>query len=74
MGAKSILVIAGIAVVTLLYLVYLGATYEPPEGTTTVIIPPPEPQPLRPEPEPSRPSPPQTSRPQAPVEAVTGEP
>ncbi len=31
MGAKSLLVVAGIAIATLIYLVYLGATYEPPE-------------------------------------------
>jgi len=51
MGAKSILVVAGVAVATLLYLVYLGATYEPPEGTTTIVVPPPQPvQPERPAP------------------------
>ena len=51
MGAKSILVVAGVAVATLLYLVYLGATYEPPQGTTTIIVAPPTPQPVQSEPE-----------------------
>ncbi len=51
MGAKSILVVAGVAVATLMYLVYLGATYEPPQGTTTVVVPSPAPQPVRSEPE-----------------------
>ena len=55
MGAKSILVIAGVAIATLLYLVYLGATYEPPQGTTTIVVPPPAPQPVQSEPE--RPAP-----------------
>ncbi len=55
MGAKSFLVMALIAVATLLYLVYLGATYEPPEGTTTIVIPPPELQPVQAEPEPPQP-------------------
>ncbi len=49
MGAKSILVVAGVAIATLLYLVYLGATYEPPQGTTTIVVPPPAPQPVQPE-------------------------
>jgi len=49
MGAKSILVVAGVAIATLLYLVYLGATYEPPQGTTTIVVPPPTPQPVQPE-------------------------
>jgi hypothetical protein len=51
MGAKSILVVAGVAIATLLYLVYLGATYEPPQGTTTVVVPAPASQPIRSEPE-----------------------
>lgn len=50
MGAKSILIVAGVAIATLLYLVYLGATYEPPQGTTTIVVPPPAPQPVQPEP------------------------
>jgi len=46
MGAKSLLLIGGIATATLLYLVYLAATFEAPEGTTTVVIPPPALQPV----------------------------
>jgi len=61
MGAKSILVVAGVAIATLLYLVYLGATFEPPEGTTTIVVPAPTPRPVQPEPEPQRTPPPQRS-------------
>lgn len=39
MSKAGLWAIAGIAVLTLLYLVYLAATFEPPEGTTTVIVP-----------------------------------
>lgn len=45
--------IAGIAVVTLLYLIYTAATFEPPQGTTTVVIAPPALQPVE-EPLPTR--------------------
>jgi len=48
MGAKSLLAIAGVAVATLLYLIYLAATFEQPEGTTTIVIPPPAVQPVEP--------------------------
>jgi hypothetical protein len=68
MGAKSLLLIAGIAVATLLYLVYLAATFEAPEGTTTVVIPPPALQPVEPEtrqPAPSQPTPSRTETPAA---------
>lgn len=41
MGARSLLVIAGVAVITLLSLIWLAMTYEQPEGTTTIVIPPP---------------------------------
>jgi len=68
MGAKSLLVVAGIAIATLIYLVYLGATYEPPETTTTVILAPPEPPSA--EPEPVRP----VQRPAAPPSAPTQTP
>lgn len=68
MGAKSLLVVAGIAIATLIYLVYLGATYEPPETTTTVILAPPEPSSV--EPEPVRP----VQRPAAPPSAPTQTP
>lgn len=60
MSKSGLWAIAGIAVLTLLYLVYLAATFEAPQGTTTVIVPTssettaPEPAP------PSRPSLPQT--------------
>ena len=52
MGAKSILVVAAVGITTLLYLVYLGATYEPPAGTTTIVVPPPTTRPVQAEPEP----------------------
>jgi hypothetical protein len=45
--------IAGIAVSTLLYLVYTALTFEAPAGTTTVIISPPGSQPIVAEPPPS---------------------
>lgn len=48
MGAKSLLVIAGVAIVTLLFLIYLAATFEQPEGTTTIAIAPPAIQPAEP--------------------------
>lgn len=39
MSKSGLWAIAGIAVFTLLYLVYLAATFEAPAGTTTVIVP-----------------------------------
>lgn len=51
MGAKSLLLISGVAIATLLYLVYLGATFEAPEGTTTIVIPPPALQPVQEDPD-----------------------
>ena len=39
MSKLGLWVVAGIAVFTLLYLVYLAATFEAPTGTTTVIVP-----------------------------------
>jgi len=39
MSKLGIWVVAAIAVFTLLYLVYLAATFEAPTGTTTVIVP-----------------------------------
>ncbi|NQV69459.1 MAG: DUF3014 domain-containing protein [Pseudohongiella sp.] len=39
MSKSGLWAIAGIAVLTLLYLVYLAVTLEAPEGTTTVIVP-----------------------------------
>ena len=39
MSKLGLWVVAAIAVFTLLYLVYLAATYEAPTGTTTVIVP-----------------------------------
>ncbi len=41
MSKTGLWAIAGVAVLTLLYLVYLAATFEAPQGTTTVAIPPP---------------------------------
>lgn len=49
MSKAGLWAIAGIAVATLLYLVYLAATFEAPVGTTTVAIPAPNLQPLQPE-------------------------
>jgi hypothetical protein len=46
MGAKSLLIIAGVATITLIYLIYLAFTFEAPEGTTTIVIPPPVVRPL----------------------------
>lgn len=70
MGAKSFLLIAVFAMSTLLYLVYLGATYEPPEGTTTIVIPPPESQRVQAEPETSQPIQRQPAGPQPAAPAV----
>ena len=39
MSKLGLWVVAAIAVFTLLYLVYLAATFEAPTGTTTVIVP-----------------------------------
>ena len=39
MGKKGFLIVAAVAVATLLYLVFVAATYEAPQGTTTVVIP-----------------------------------
>lgn len=52
MSKTGLWAIAGIAVLTLLYLVYLAATFEAPTGTTTVTIPAPEPQLVQPAPAP----------------------
>lgn len=41
MSKAGLWVVASIAVATLLYLVYLAMTFEAPQGTTTVVIPPP---------------------------------
>lgn len=60
MSKAGIWVIAAIAVLTLLYLVYLAATFEAPTGTTTVIVPA-TPAQVAPQPAPARtPSLPQT--------------
>lgn len=48
MANKSVSIIAAIAVIGLLFLVYLAATFESPEGTRTVEIP--QPVPRAPEP------------------------
>src|SRR5690606_41060465 len=56
---KSLAIIAAIAVIGLLFLVYLAATFESPEGATRTVeieapIPrPPEPAPVEPEPQPN---------------------
>jgi len=73
MGAKSIVLIAGFAVATLLYLVYLGATYEPPEGTTTVVVPPPVPRPVE-QAEPQSPAPPPAQPDPAPAPGLDAAP
>ena len=49
MSKSGLMVIAGVAVVTLLALVYFAATFEAPQGTTTVAIAPPALQPVEPE-------------------------
>jgi len=58
MGAKSLLVIAGVAIITLVTLIYLAFTFEAPEGTTTIIIQPPAVQPpvVETVPEPAQPA------------------
>lgn len=48
MANKSLGIIAAIAVIGLLFLVYLAATFESPEGTRTVEIEPPVPRPAEP--------------------------
>ena len=67
MKSKSLLVISGVAISTLLYLIYLAATFESPEGTTTIVIPPPALQVVEPDPEP-------IPVPQPPVVEITPEP
>ncbi len=47
MSKSGLAIIAGVALVTLLGLVYVAFTFEPPEGTTTVVIPPPALQPAQ---------------------------
>lgn len=49
MSKSGLMVIVGVAVVTLLALVYFAATFEAPQGTTTVAIAPPALQPVEPE-------------------------
>lgn len=58
MSKFGLIAIAGVAIITLAYLVYVAATFETPEGTTTVVIPPPSLQPVEAEPEPATPRPP----------------
>ena len=41
MSKSGLWIIAGVAMFTFGYLVYLAATFEAPEGTTTVVIQPP---------------------------------
>lgn len=64
MKAGSI-AIAAVAVISFLYLIYMALTFEAPEGTTTVIIPPPQTEPLQRREPPVRPmpSPPQIATP-----------
>jgi len=50
MANKSLTIIAAIAVIGLLFLVYLAATFESPEGSRTVAIAPPVPVPVAPAP------------------------
>lgn len=44
MANKSLTIIAAISVIGLLFLVYLAATFESPQGTSTVVIEPPVPR------------------------------
>jgi len=53
MSKTGLWAIAGVAVLTLLYLVYLAATFDAPEGTTTVVIPAPVQPPVVAQPNPS---------------------
>lgn len=81
MPKKGFLFVAGFAIATLLYLVYVAATFEAPTGTTTVVIPatqravapPAEP---RPRPVPSAPAPRALppAQPQSTVTASAGAP
>ena len=52
MSKSGLWTIAGVAVLSLLYLVYLAVSYEAPTGTTTVALPPPALQPVVEEPTP----------------------
>lgn len=68
MSKTGLWAIAGVAVLTLLYLVYLAATFEAPEGTTTVAIAPPTvptPVPVRETPSPALQTSPVQSTPDA---------
>lgn len=69
MGAKSLLAIAGVAVMTLVGLIYVAATWESPQGTTTIVVPAPV---TTPTPEPVRqiPSAPVIATPDPVVEVV----
>jgi len=75
MSKTGLWAVAAIAVTTLLYLVYLAATFEAPQGTTTVIISPPTSPPVQEEPAPNiRPNLPQITlqpRPEPPVIAAS---
>jgi len=51
MSKTGLGIVAAVAVITLLGLVYLALTYEPPQGTTTVILPSPAIEPEQPAPE-----------------------
>lgn len=70
MSKSGLWAIAGVAVLTLLYLVYLAATFEAPEGTTTVVIPTPPPPEVPDRPVP-RPTPPTITPVQTTPEAAT---
>lgn len=68
MSKTGLWAIAGVAVLTLFYLVYLAATFEAPTGTTTVVLPvaaPQETAPAREIPQPAMPSTAVTSAPDA---------
>ncbi|MEQ8956055.1 MAG: DUF3014 domain-containing protein [Gammaproteobacteria bacterium] len=52
MSKSGLFIIAGVAIVTLLYLVYLAITFETPQGSTTVVIEPPVAAPVVQEPQP----------------------
>lgn len=67
MSKTGLWAIAGVAVLTLLYLVYLAATFEAPEGTTTVVAPAPvqAPAPVIETPRPTLPTSPVQTTPEA---------
>ncbi|MFK7864353.1 MAG: DUF3014 domain-containing protein [Pseudohongiellaceae bacterium] len=65
MSKMGLYAVAAVAVSTMLYLVYMAMTFEPPQGTTTVIIAPPVQTEPEPQVEVSRPNPERSVLPQS---------